>query len=164
MMLSTWGVQNVSQFPASRRVADTTTGEVHLVEKEKRASYGFGKDDEGKRHMVIGAVAARELVRTDYPVTVFRVLLYIMQITDETCVIKPTQQQIADEVGISRVAVARAVSRLIKDGHLYRDGSVLHLNPLTAFTGTGAEHQKAIARLPVDMQPSAPVRHLKPVD
>lgn len=69
----------------------------------------------------------------------------------------------AGEIGISQQSVSRGIRELLAGGHLYRDGKYLYLNPFTSHTGTGVEHQKAIARMPDEMRVEATVRHLMPV-
>lgn len=147
-----------------RRVADTTTGEVHLVKKEERKPYRFQKEEEtGKRHMVTAAIAAAELRRAKLSAAAFRVLWHVMLITDDTCVIYQKQEEIADATELSQQSVSRALRQLLESGHLYEKGSILHLSPTTAFTGNGARHHDAVERMPEHLREDAPVRHLHPV-
>lgn len=145
---------------AARHVADATTGEVLLVEKESRVPYGYPLDPEtGKRHMTLGAVAAREALAAAYSTAVLRVLLYVVYTCDSSAVIHQTQEQIAEGTQLTQGAVSKAIRRLVADGLLYRNGKSVLLSPNTAFTGSGAERQKAVARMPQQDN----VRHLHPV-
>lgn len=147
----------------SNLYADTQTGETFLAVERKRAHYGFPKDESGGRFMVVGDSTLRLLTGSGYTAGAYRVLMHILLETDETCVIKQTQRELARTLGMGEATVYRAVSSLMDEGHLYRQGEILYLNPLVAFRGTGAEHQRAIARMPEHLRPGAEVRHLQPV-
>ena len=154
----------MSQSAISRCVADTTTGEVHLVAKEGRAPYGYPLDPvTGKRYMTLGAVAAREALAGAYSAATLRVLLYVVYTCDTSAVVHQTQEQIAEGTHLTQSAVSKALRRLIADELLYRIGKSILLSPGTAYTGSGAEHQKAIARMPEHLRDGATVRHLHPV-
>lgn len=148
---------------SSHAIADVQTGEMHYVQQYVRSNYGFGKNEEGKRHMVLGARAAQILMGNGYPASAYRLLMFLCLETDETCIIRYTQAEMAEHTGMSLTTIERSMAALRAGNHVYRTGPVLNLNPLTAFTGSGAEHQKAIARMPEHLRDEATVRHLHPV-
>lgn len=129
--------------PRKRSVVDPDTGEMHLVEKEKRAAYGLPRDERtGKRHMVFGTVAAEELRRCEYTGATFRVLIHLAYITDDTGVIDQTQEEIAEETGLSQQSVSRAMKQLKEDRYIERRGTVWYLNHHAFYTGSSEKwHQ-----------------------
>lgn len=144
----------------SRVFADVQTGEEHIVSKEQREPYGYPRNDEGTRFMTVGAVAFTLIKKAGYNASTLCVLLHLIETAGPGGVVVQTQQEIADVLETTRESVCRAMSRLLKDGHLYRDGKVVVLNPNTAFTGSGAEHRRAVRRMESRITPR---RHLRRV-
>ncbi len=110
--------------------------------------------------MTVGAVAFTLIKKAGYNASTLCVLLHLIETAGPGGVVVQTQQEIADVLETTRESVCRAMSRLLKDGHLYRDGKVVVLNPNTAFTGSGAEHRRAVRRMESRITPR---RHLRRV-
>lgn len=135
---------------ARRLVVNPDTGETrtHLIEREQRQPYSYPKDDHtGKRHMTLGAVAARRVIEARYGMATVRVLLHLVYTTDKTCVIRQTQTQIAAATGLTQGAVSKAFKQLAADLMIYRQGTTWNLAPNVGYTGTGSEHTEAVARM-----------------
>lgn len=144
-----------------QRVADTTTGEIHLVQREQRQPFRFEKEEEtGKRYMVTAAIAAADLRKAKLSASAFRVLWHLMLITDATCVIYQNQEEIAAATELSQQSVSRAIRQLLDSGHVYEKGGILHLSPKSVYTGTGAQHHEAVERMPDHLREDATVTPL----
>ncbi len=113
--------------------------------------------------MTVGAVAFDKIKQAGYNAITLCVLLHLIETARTGGYITQTQAEIAEELGTTRESVSRAITRLRKDGHIYREGPVNVLSPLTACTGSGKEHQDAFSRMPEKLRPTAEVRHLQPV-
>lgn len=103
--------------------------------------------------MQLGALAMQDFERSDYEGGVFRVLFHVIRTAEQpNGLINKTQRELAVAVGISQASVCRALAVLQRDGHIYKKGRYLYVNPQTAFSGTGEQHGRAVAGTPDEVR------------
>lgn len=108
--------------------------------------------------MMLGVTTIELLMQHPYEGTTLRVLMYILLTTDSSCTIKVRQVDIARELNVGRPVISKSFKRLAADNLIYKAGNTWLMNPQTGFTGTGEQHQQAVANTPPAIRLRTPLR------
>lgn len=146
----------------ARQLADTQTGEQMWFGEKERPNYLFRPDSDGRYFMMLGALAAENLEKTQYDGVTLRLLLHLGRVTDSSGLVVSTQVQLAAHLQTSQASVSRSMKKLLKDGHLYKRGRSWFLNPETAFHGKSEQHAEAVRRVPDESRLLAIVKPIRP--